>query len=189
MVRLLGVGFGGRAGGLVVGGGKFSRGDGFDFAADYVGGKAGAEQAAVKRSEFFVVNFAAEGAEFALDALADEGRFIVLLSVFREGRFDVLIGNATSAEFAGDAEAALAADFGALASELAGVAGIVNETLALEALHDLFDELLVVGAMGQGLLHFVNGMRAAGKDAGGGGVELRFGDKLVGPGEHEEKMS
>jgi len=174
--------FGGR-----FGFGDFGAGEGVELAADDVGGEAGAEQAAIEGGDFVVGDFAAGEAEFAFDALADERGFVVFLGVFVECSFDVFIGDAAGAEVAGDAEATLAADFGALAGELFGVAGVVDQAFAFEAFEDVFDELVVVGAMGEGLLHFVDGMSAAHEDAGGGGVEVGFGLELAGTGKHGEK--
>lgn len=163
-------------------------GDGFDFAADDVGGKAGAEKAAVERSELLFFDFAFEAAEFAVDALADEGGFVVRDGVFGEGGFDVLVRNAARAEFARDAELALAADFRTLADELFGEAGIVEEAAVLEAVDDGFDEPVVVGAMGEGLLELVDGMSAACEDADGSVVEIGFGVEAAGLREHEKSI-
>jgi len=179
----VGLGFGGR-----VGVGEFFAGDGLDFAADDVGGKAGAQQAAVEGGELFVVEFAAEGAELAVNALADHGGLVVFLRAFVESGFDVLVGDAASAQVAGDAELALAADFGALADELFGVAGVVDEAFALEAVESGFDELVVFGAMRQRLLHFVDGMGAAHQDAGGRGVQLGLGHHQAWLAEHAGRI-
>ncbi len=46
------------------------------FSADNIGGKAGAQEAAVHRSDFVFGDFTAEGAEFALETLADYGGFV-----------------------------------------------------------------------------------------------------------------
>jgi hypothetical protein len=55
---------------------KVFAGRGAEFAADDVGGEAGAEKAAVDGGHFLFVDFAAVGAEFAFDALAHHGGFI-----------------------------------------------------------------------------------------------------------------
>jgi len=113
--------------------GEFFAGDGFDFAADKVGGEAGAEEAAVEGGEFLIAYFATEGTEFALDALTDDGGFVGFGGGFGEGGLDVLVGYAAGAEVAGDAEFALFADFGALAGELFGVTGVVDLAIFAEA--------------------------------------------------------
>src|ERR1051325_1389493 len=66
---------------------------GFEFAADDVGGEAGAEEAAVEGGEFLFIEFAAEGAQFAVDALADDCGLVGVLSRFFEGGFDVTVGD------------------------------------------------------------------------------------------------
>jgi hypothetical protein len=169
------VGFGGR---------QVLASDGFDFAADNFSGESGAEKAAVEGSELAVIEFAAKGAEFAVDTLANDGGFVMFLSVFGEGGVNVLIGYAAGAQVAGDAKFALMADFGALADELFGVARVVEETVSLEAVHDGFNELIVVGAVREGSLHFMDGVGAAHEDARSGGVEIGFGFDVAGFGEH-----
>jgi hypothetical protein len=160
-------------------------GEGLEFAADDVGGKAGAEEAAVHGSELAVVDFAAEGAQLAFETLADQGGFVGLRSGFGEGGLNVAIGNTAGAEIAGDAEFALAANFGALAGELFGVALVVNEAVLFEELEDEFDEFVVVRAASEMLLHFVDGIGAAHEGADGGIVEGGLGFGLARPGEHE----
>lgn len=159
-------------------------GDGFDFAADNVGGEAGAEKAAVERGELFFFDFSFEGAEFALDALANERGFVVLEGIFGESSFDVLVGNAAGAKVARNAEFALAANFGALTGELFGEACVVEEAVVLEALDDGPDERIVVGTMGEGSLELVDRMSAAGEDADGGVVKIGFGVDAARLGEH-----
>jgi hypothetical protein len=182
----------GEDGGLFVGGGfgvgNFFAGERVQLVADDVGGESGAEEAAVEGGDFVFGDFAAREAEFTFDALANESDFVVLLGVFFEGGFDVAVGNAAGAEVAGDAEAALAADFRALASELFGVASVVDQAFAFEAVDCGCDELVIVSTVGEGLLHFVDGMRAAHEDAGGGGIEVGFRCELAGTGKHREKM-
>src|SRR5579863_5522600 len=81
---------------------------GFELAADDVGGKAGAEEAAVHRGDFVFGDLAAERAKFAFEALANYGGFVGFLGGFGEGGFDVAVGDAAGAEVASDAEFALA---------------------------------------------------------------------------------
>ncbi|HKW56427.1 MAG TPA: hypothetical protein VJN42_03635 [Candidatus Acidoferrum sp.] len=164
-------------------------GQGLHFAADNISGEAGAEKAAVERGELAVVKFSAEGAKFAVETLADEGGLVVVLSVCGEGGLDVLVGNAACAEIASDAEWALAADFGALASELFGEAGVIEMTFAFEQVNYQLDEFAVVGAPREMLLHFVNGVSAAHEGAEGVVVEGGFGFEAARLGEHEKKDS
>src|ERR1700683_1998305 len=56
--------------------GKGAAGDAAEFGADDVCGKTGAEEAAVQRSDFALVERAADMSEFALDAGADRGGFV-----------------------------------------------------------------------------------------------------------------
>src|SRR6266705_4545124 len=121
-------------------------GYGAEFAADEVGGEAGAEEGAVERGDFAVVNFAAEKLHLPFDALADERSFVRFLGYFVQGGFDVAIRDAAGAEVAGDAEFALLARFGALPRELLGIAGVVNQTRALQSLDYLFHQRFVFRA-------------------------------------------
>src|SRR2546425_3283084 len=105
-------------------------GGGAEFAADDVGGEAGAEQAAIDGGELAVVNRlvrmgAAKRFQFAVNALADHLTFVFFLKNFLKSRFDVAVGNAAAAEVAGDAEFSLAAGFGGGTGELAGATGIL----------------------------------------------------------------
>ena len=105
-----------------------------------------------------------------------------------EGGFDVAVGEASGAQVAGDTEFSLFAGFGAVAGELFGVTGVVDVAILLEARHNVFDERGVFAAALKGLLHFVDGMRAAREDFDGGVVKGGFGVELAGLGEHREKM-
>ena len=80
------------------------------------------------------------------------------------------VRDAAGAQFSGDAEFALLADFGALAGELFGVAGVVNHALAFEAVEDGLDHGFVVAAALEGFFHFVDGMGAAHEGADSGVV-------------------
>ena len=157
---------------------------GFELAADDVGGKAGAEEAAVHRGDFVFGNLAAEGAEFAFEALADDGGFVGIFGGLGEGGFDVAVGDAAGAEVAGDAEFALAADLGALAGELFGVAVVVEAAVFLQAGQDYLGEEVAAGSAFEEFLHFVYGMRAAHQGAEGYVVEFGFGVEFFGAGEH-----
>jgi hypothetical protein len=161
------------------GGGKFFAGEGFEFAADEVGGEAGGEERAIDGGEFFVgflFHFRAckyklrtptHRAEFAFDTLANDGGFRFRVGRFRESNVDVAVGNAASAEIAGDTEFALLADFRASAGELFGVARVVELAGLLEAREDDLSEEFGVGAAEKLGLHFVDGVGTAHEDAEG----------------------
>jgi hypothetical protein len=101
-------------------------GDAAEFGADCVGGEAGPEEAAIKGSDFALVEGAAQVGEASLDADANERGFVGFGEDGFEGGFDVLIGNAAGAKFAGDTEASLAAQFGVLVGVVQGVARVVE---------------------------------------------------------------
>ena len=162
-------------------------GEGVEFAADGVGGEAGAEEAAVEGGDFVVGDFAAREFEFALDAEADRGALGFGVGGFSESGFDVGIGDAAGAEVAGDAEFALAADFGALAGELFGVAGIVDHAVFAEAGEDDLREEFAGGPTLEEFFHFGDGVGAAHEGALGGFVEFRLGVELAWFGEHQRK--
>jgi hypothetical protein len=164
--------------------GEVFAGEGFEFAADDVGGKTGAEQAAVEGSQFAVVDFTAEGTQLALDALSDDGGLVGVLGGFFEGGFDVAVGNATGAEVACHTKLALFSSLGALPGELLGVACVIDVAVLLETGDDFLDEVFVGGATDEGFFHFGDGMRAAHKDFDGSVVQSGFGVKLAGLGEH-----
>lgn len=147
-----------------------------EFSADGVGGETGAEEGTVERGDFAVVDLftclgAAEKLELAIDALADDGGFVGVARGGFEGRSDVAIRDAAGTQLAGDAKFALFANLGALASELFGVAGIVDQAFLREAGDYFLDEVLISAAADQSFLHFVDGMGAAHEDFYGGVVE------------------
>ena len=178
--------------------------DGFQFAADDVGGKAGAKEAAIEGGELLLVEIgtlathlkvaatfaagSAKGAQLTFDALADESGFVGGLGDFVEGGFDVAIGNSTGAEVARDAKLALLSPLGAVAGELGGVAGVVDVAVLLEARHHVLYQRGVIAAALERLLHFMDGMRAAHEDFDGGVVEGGFRVELARLGEHRRKM-
>src|SRR5205814_1412046 len=87
----------------------------------------------------------------------------------------------------------LLASFGALASELFGVASIVDVAILFEAGDNFLDEVFIGGAADESLFHFGDGMRAAREDFDCGVVQSGFGFELAGLGEHagsiEEKVA
>ena len=163
-------------------------GEGFELAADQVGGEAGAQEAPVEPSELAIIDFAAGGAQLALDALADEGGFVGLLRGFFEGGFNVAVGDAAGAKVACNTKLALLSSFGALAGELLGVTVVVNQAAASEASQDVFDKCSIFAAALERPFHLVNGVRAPHEDFDGGVVQGGFGIELAGLGEHEERI-
>ena len=65
-----------------------------------------------------------------------------------------------------------------------GVAIVIELAVFLEAGHDYADEELVLGAAGEFLLHFVDGVGATHEGAEGYVVEFVFGVEFAGAGEH-----
>src|SRR6266700_1548869 len=121
--------------GVGLGFGEVFAGEGVEFAADYVGGEAGAKKAAVDGGHLpfvdlfacmFVCIGAAKGAQLALDALADDGGFVRFLGGFFECRFNVAVRNATGPEATCDAKFSLLAGFSALPRELLRIPRVVN---------------------------------------------------------------
>jgi len=173
--------------------GDFFGGEGFEFAADGVGGEAGAEQRTVERGDFLGVDFAAlfaagEEFEFALQARADGGAFRFRVGGVGDGCVDVAVRDAAGAQIAGDAEFALAADFRALAHKLFGVSRVVQLAVFPEPRHDDLDQQLVVCTPRQHFFHFVHGVRAPHQCANGDIVEFGFRFELARFAEHEESM-
>lgn len=85
------------------------------------------------------------------------------------------VGDAAAPEVAGNAELALAADFGALPRELLGIAGIVDEIFPLQAVDHSFDEIFISGTADERFFHFIDGVRSAHEDFDGGFVEGGLG--------------
>jgi hypothetical protein len=168
-------------------------GDGVQFAADGVGSEAGAEEAAIEGGDFVVRDLFPEICtagefEFALYAEADRRALGFWIGRFGDGSFDVGVGDAAGAEVTGDAEFALTADFGALAGELLGVAGVVDHAVFAEAgEHDLSEEF-TGGAALEESFHFGDGVRAAHQGALSGFVQFGFGVELAGLSEHEGRI-
>jgi len=101
---------------------------------------------------------------------------------------NVGVRHTAGAEVAGDAEFSLAADFGALAGELLGVAGVVELAVFFHAgKHDLRKEL-VRGAAVEQALHFFYGVGAAHQGAEGDVVEFLFGVDFAAGREHNARM-
>jgi hypothetical protein len=164
--------------------GDFFACEGFQFAADYVSGKARAKEAAVNGTHFVFGDFAAKSAEFAINPLADNGGFVGFFCGFGKCGFNVAVWDTAVTQFTGDAEFALAADFGALAGELFGEAFVVEMAFALEKFNHEFDEFVVVASPAEMLFHFVDGVGAAHESADGSVMERGAGVELARLGEH-----
>ena len=168
--------------------GEAFAGERAEFAADNVGGEAGAEEAAVDGGHFLFIDFAAVGTELAFDPLADRDRFVGMLGDFFEGGFDVAVGNAPGAEVAGDTELSLFAGFGTLSGELFGVTRVIDQAVFLQPRHHHLDQQLVNAPSLQLLLHLVHGVRSPHQRAHGYFIQLRFGLNLVSLLEHGKSI-
>jgi len=167
-------------------------GEALEFAADEIGREACAEERPIKRGDFLVIHLffrgrAAIGFEFAFDALADHGGGIVVRRGLFESGINLRVGNAAGAQFAGDAELALLAGFGAVTGELPGVDFVVEAAGFLEAGEDDANQEIVARVAGQLFPHFLHGMSAAHERAEGDVVEFLFGFELAGAGAGEHK--
>jgi hypothetical protein len=137
----------------------------FQFAADYVGGKTRAQEAAIHRRDFVFVNFAAEGSEFPPEALADNRSFVSFLGRLRESGFDVAVWDSSGAQVARNTKFSLAADFRALAGKLFGKSLVVDHLGPFEAVHHGSQKLVVFGSPAKQLFHLVDRIRAAHQSA------------------------
>jgi len=161
--------------------GEIAARDRAEFGADYIGGKAGREQAAIEGGEFAPVERAAEAGEAALEAGADEGGFVGFGEDGVERGFDVGVGDAAGAEFAGDAEAA-AVGMDAAAGEVEGVADVIEIVELAKARDDGGDEFYIFGAAFEIGAHVVERVGAAHKRALRGKVKLVLGREFRGRG-------
>jgi hypothetical protein len=168
--------------------GDFFGGDGFELFADGVGGETGGEEAAVEAGDFLVGDFATGESEFAFDAVADGEALGFFVGVGFDGGLDIRVGDAAGAKVARDAKFPLAADLGALARELLGVASVVELAVFLHAGHDDLSEEFVRGAAVEEALHLLHGMRTAHQGAQGDIVKLLLGVDFFRGREHEESM-
>ena len=162
--------------------------EGFEFAADDIGGKAGGQERTVDGGEFFLVNFAPEGAELAFDTLTDYRGFVIGFGGLGEGGTYVTVGNAASAEVACDAEFALFAAFGALARELFGVTRIIKLARFFQTGENDLRKELGIGTAQEFRFHFVYGVSAAHEDAQGVVIEVLLGVEFARPGEHVRRL-
>lgn len=147
---------------------------GAELGANYVGGKTGAEQIAIERGAFFLVERAFDLAEAAFEARADERGFICLGENRFQRHFNMLVGDATAAQFAGDAEFALVTMLRMNARVIAGVSRVVEVLEFFEFLEHAANVLFVFGAARQIFAHFVYGIRATHQGTHRSGVKVRF---------------
>ena len=94
--------------------GKIAVGDAPEFGANDVRGETGAEEAAIERSDFALIERAAKMREAAFYAGANQSGFVRFRKDSLQSSFDVTVGNAARSQFARDAKASLAAQFGVL---------------------------------------------------------------------------
>ena len=145
-----------------------------ELVADYVGGKAGAEEAAVDRGALLFVKRTVGLAEAALDAGTHERGFIGFGEYSFQRRFDVPVRDAAGAEFARDAEFSLATLLRVDAGVVAGVARVVEVLHFLQFLQDGFDVFFIFGAAFEICAHFVDRVRTSHQSSQCGGVEFGF---------------
>ena len=119
--------------------------------------------------------------------MADGGTLGGFVGGLFDGGLDVGVGDAAGAEVAGDAEFAMAADLGALAGELFGVAVVVEGAVFLQAGEDYLGEEVAAGSALEEFLHLVYGVRAAHQGAEGYVVEFGFGVEFFGAGKHRRE--
>ena len=143
-----------------------------DGSAHLIGGKAGAEQAAIERGQAAFVERAANAAEFAFQALADERGFVLRGEHFVERGFDVAVGHAAPAELLGNAKTSLAANGRVGAREFASVARVIEQLLLLQPIEFCTNQTFILAAAFERAAHFEDRMGAAHERANGGGVKL-----------------
>src|ERR1700722_17626861 len=80
--------------------GEVTFGDAAKLGTDYVGRKAGAQQAAIQGSDFALIERAAKVCETAFQARTDQRGFVRFGKDGFEGRVDVAVWDATGAKFA-----------------------------------------------------------------------------------------
>lgn len=154
-------------------------GDAAKLGADNVRGETGAEEAAIERSDFALVESAAKMRKAAFYTRADQSGFVRFREDSLQGSFDVTVGNAARSQFARDAEASLAPQFCVLIRVVERVAGVVQIFQFAQARNDRRNGFFVFGAAVEVVLHFVDGVGAAHQGAERGGVEFLFGGKLA----------
>src|SRR6266704_5888807 len=164
--------------------GEVVAGQGVEFAADYVGGEAGAEKTAVDGGHLPFVDLlacigAAKGAQLALDSLAHDGGFVGFLGGFFEGGFNVAVGDAAGAQVASHAEFSLFARFGALPRELLRIPRVVNQPVFFQPSHHKLNAQCIVAPPFELFLHLVDGVRPPHQSAHRDVVQLFFGLKLA----------
>ena len=142
----------------------------------------------MEAGDFGVGDFAAGDSEFAVDAVADGFALGFVVGRGCDGGLDVGVGNAAGAEVARDAKFSLATNFGALASKLLGVAGVVELAVFFHTGEDDLGEEFVGGAAVEEFLHFLNGVWAAHQSAQGDVVEFLFGVDFARGSEHLLRM-
>lgn len=153
--------------------------DAAQFRADDIGGKAGAQQAAVERRDLPLVELAADMRKAALEARADRCGFVRFGERRIERSFNMAIGNAPAAKLARDAVTSLAAQLGVPMRIVEGVASIVEIIEFTKASDDRRNQIFILGAPIEILLHLVNRVRTAHQRAQSRCVQLRPGGKLA----------
>ena len=117
--------------------------------------------------------------ELPFEALADQRNLVCVSEGGVERRLDVTVGNAASAQLAGDAKTSLAAQLRMVAREVERVTRIVKISLFAKPRDHDRNQVFVVGSALEILLHLVNRMRAAHQRAQRGSVEVLLGGKFA----------
>jgi hypothetical protein len=168
--------------------GQVTAGGGAQFSADYFGGEAGAQQAAIKRSKLALVERQAEMSDTAFQARAHEGGFVGFSEDGLQGGVDVTIRDAPPAKLTGDAEAALTAELRVLPGIFQGVARIVKISSFAQAGDDAADKFGNLRTTRQVVLHFVDGVCATHESAQGERVKVLLSGNLFRGGAHEQSI-
>src|ERR1700730_13995684 len=126
------------------------------FGADGVGGESCAEKAARDGSEPALIERAANMREQVLQADTHECGFVGLGEDAIERGIDMAVGNAAAAQLPGYPKTALVTGLGVLASEVGGVARVVEVGQFSQARDDGRNDFFVVGAAFKMLTHFMD---------------------------------
>jgi hypothetical protein len=131
---------------------------GAEFGANYVGGKAGAEEIAIEGRASFFVKRTFDLAQAAFEARTDKRCFVRFGENGFERGFDVAVREAAGAEFADDSEFALVTVLRMDARIVAGVTRVVEVLELFQLLDHFADVVFVFGAAGEVFAHFVYGI-------------------------------
>jgi hypothetical protein len=134
--------------------------DAAKFGSDRVGGKAGAEQAAVERGDLVLAEGASNVREAALQSRADHCSFVGFSKSCFESRVDVGIRHAPAPKLASDTEAPLPAPLSMLPGIIESIAGVIEIAAFAEPRDDGRDSFVIVSPAREIASHFINRMGA-----------------------------